>query len=73
MMSYLHERGVKGFVALNVLVFDEELPAVEQQLRHIASCGADAVIVLARMLLCIHAVHGYCLQWPGLLWPGGIC
>ena len=47
-IAYLHERGVKGFVALNVLVFDEELPAVEAQLRHIAGCGADAVIVQVR-------------------------
>ncbi|KAK9904967.1 hypothetical protein WJX75_006604 [Coccomyxa subellipsoidea] len=44
-MVYLHERGVKGFVTVNVLVFDEELAAVENHIRHIASCGVDAVIV----------------------------
>ena len=46
-MAYLHERGVKGFVATNVLIFDEELEAVEAHLRHIAACGVDAVIVQA--------------------------
>lgn len=44
-MSYLHARGVKGFVTLNVLVFDEELPAVEQRIRAMAEAGVDAVIV----------------------------
>jgi hypothetical protein len=68
-MSYLHERGVKGFVALNVLVFDEELPAVEQQLHHIASCGADAIIVQARMLLCVHAVHKPLVLVSNPGWP----
>lgn len=47
-MAYLHQRGVKGFVTVNVLVFDEELSAVEEHVRHIAACGADAVIVQAR-------------------------
>lgn len=63
-MGYLHERGVKGFVALNVLIFDEELPAVEAQLRHVASCGVDAVIVQARacaMCACkLHTASGLC-------------
>ncbi|KAG2432764.1 hypothetical protein HYH02_012897 [Chlamydomonas schloesseri] len=44
-MSYLHARGVKGFIALNVLVFDEELGAVEQRVRAMAAAGVDAVIV----------------------------
>ncbi|GLC64650.1 Peptidase U32 [Pleodorina starrii] len=44
-MSYLHARGVKGFVALNVLVFDEELAAVEARVRAMAEAGVDAVIV----------------------------
>lgn len=46
-MVYLHERGVKGFVTVNVLVFDEELASVEKHIRHIAACGVDAVIVQA--------------------------
>jgi putative protease len=28
-MAYLHERGVRGFVTMNVLVFDEELAQAE--------------------------------------------
>ncbi|GAX79879.1 hypothetical protein CEUSTIGMA_g7319.t1 [Chlamydomonas eustigma] len=44
-MSYLRERGVKGFVALNVLVFDDELAAVEDRVRAMALAGVDAVIV----------------------------
>lgn len=44
-MSYLHDRGVKGFVALNVLVFDSELPQLEDRARKLAEAGVDAVIV----------------------------
>eukprot|EP00884_Botryococcus_braunii_P013545 jgi/Botrbrau1/22191/Bobra.168_1s0023.1 len=44
-MRYLRVRGVKGFVTLNTLIFDEELPEVEAYIRHISQCGVDAVIV----------------------------
>jgi hypothetical protein len=44
-MAYLRIRGVKGFVVLNVLVFDEELPALEERVRQVAAAGVDAVIV----------------------------
>lgn len=44
-MAYLRSRGVKGYVALNVLVFDEELPRLEARARQIAAAGVDAVIV----------------------------
>lgn len=44
-MRYLRERGVKGYVTLNTLVFDEELAEVEAYIRHICRCGVDAVIV----------------------------
>ena len=40
-----HDRGVKGYVTFNVLVFDEELSSVEQRVRTIAEAGVDAVIV----------------------------
>lgn len=33
------------YVALNVLVFDEELPAVEERVRQMAQARVDAVIV----------------------------
>ncbi|GAB4196716.1 MAG: DUF3656 domain-containing protein [Sandaracinaceae bacterium] len=41
----LHARGVKGYVTLNTLVFDHELPAVEEALRRCAAAGVDAIIV----------------------------
>ena len=44
-MGYLRERGVKGFVAMNVLVFDDELRDVEARARAMAEAGVDAVIV----------------------------
>jgi putative protease len=44
-MVYLHERGVRGYVALNTLVFDEELAAAEAAVRACAEAGVDAVIV----------------------------
>ncbi|MEZ4394005.1 MAG: DUF3656 domain-containing protein [Polyangiales bacterium] len=41
----LHARGVKGYVTLNTLVFDDELEAVERAVRACAQAGVDAVIV----------------------------
>ena len=41
----LHVHGVKGYVALNTLVFDDELPAVESAIRACAAAGVDALIV----------------------------
>lgn len=44
-MRHLHEHGVKGYLALNTLVFDDELPAVERLVRAAAAAAVDAVIV----------------------------
>lgn len=44
-LAYLHEHGVKGYVTLNTLVFDEELAAMEAAVRTCAEAGVDAVIV----------------------------
>ena len=44
-MDYLHEHGVKGYVTINVLIFDTELEGLERMVRQIARCGVDAVIV----------------------------
>ena len=44
-MDLLHAHGVRGYVTLNTLVFDAELPAVENALRACAAAGVDAVIV----------------------------
>lgn len=44
-MKFLHDHGVKGYVTLNTLVFDDELESVEQAIRTCAKAGVDAVIV----------------------------
>ena len=44
-MELLHSHGRRGYLTLNTLVFDEELAEVEQQIRHAARCGVDALIV----------------------------
>lgn len=43
--GYLHERGVKGFVTFNTVVFDSELEAASDLLGVISDAGADAIIV----------------------------
>src|SRR4051812_4816745 len=43
--DFLHSKGGQGFVTLNTLVFDRELPVAEQALADIARAGADAIIV----------------------------
>src|SRR5690606_10499277 len=53
-MRFLHAHGVRGYVTLNTLVFDDELPLVERAIRACAEAGVDAVIVqdlgVARMV-----------------------
>jgi putative protease len=44
-MRTLHAAGVKGYVTLNTLVFDDELGAVEAAVRACADAKVDAVIV----------------------------
>lgn len=43
----------QGFVAFNILVFDEELSAVEARVAAMARAGVDAVIV--QVPVCAHA------------------
>ncbi len=45
LMEFLHEHGVKGFVAMNTLIFTSELEAAEAQLRMAAAAGVDALII----------------------------
>ncbi|MGA9777214.1 MAG: DUF3656 domain-containing U32 family peptidase [Limisphaerales bacterium] len=45
LMEFLHRRGVRGYVTLNTLVFENELADAEKYLRSMISAGADAVIV----------------------------
>jgi putative protease len=44
-MAMLHRRGVKGYLALNTLVFTDELAAFEDHVRRAAEAGVDAVLV----------------------------
>ncbi len=64
-MRTLHQRGVKGYVTFNTLVFDHELRAAADSLAAIAATDADAIIVqdvgiaqLARKLAPDLEVHG---------------
>ncbi|MGF1512379.1 MAG: DUF3656 domain-containing protein [Elainellaceae cyanobacterium] len=45
LMAALHRRGVKGYLALNTLIFTKELPQVEAYLRSVIAAGVDAAIV----------------------------
>jgi putative protease len=45
LMTFLHGRGVRGYVTLNTLVFENELPDAERYLRTMIAAGVDAVIV----------------------------
>lgn len=63
-MRFLHARNVRGFVALNTLIFSDELPAAAALLAACAAAGVDAVIVqdlglvrLARRLAPTLPVH----------------
>ncbi|CAG9462136.1 unnamed protein product [Pedinophyceae sp. YPF-701] len=44
-MTYLHDRGVKGYATMNVLIFEHELPTAEKKAKAFARAGVDAVIV----------------------------
>lgn len=44
-MKYLHDRGMKGYLVLNVLVFDEELTSIVETAQEARRAHVDAVIV----------------------------
>ena len=44
-MNFLHEHDIRGFVTMNVLVYDEELSQAESIIRAVAAARVDAVIV----------------------------
>ncbi len=44
-LTYLHDRGVRGYVTVNTLIFSDELPDAVRFVKAIAAAGADAVIV----------------------------
>jgi len=45
LMEFLHRRGVRGYMTLNTLVFENELADAEKYLRSMMTAGVDAVIV----------------------------
>jgi U32 family peptidase len=45
LMAFLHQRGVKGYLTLNTLIFPSELSAVEAYLKTAIRAGVDAAIV----------------------------
>ena len=64
-MEWLHRRGVRGFLTVNVLVFPSELEAAGELVLRAAAAGVDALIVqdiglarLARKLAPALALHG---------------
>ena len=64
-VAQVHRAGVRAYVTLNTLVFEPELPIVEELLRRIAAAGVDAIIVqdpavalLARAVCPALEVHG---------------
>ena len=64
-MAWLHARGVRGFLTLNVLVFSDELEQAAELLRQAERAGVDALIVqdiglalLAREITPALALHG---------------
>ena len=45
LIDYLHQRGVRGYVTLNTLVFSDELDRLAEHIIEIARAGVDAVLV----------------------------
>lgn len=45
LMAFLHERGLRGYLTFNTLVFTDELPEAENFLRAVIRAGVDAAIV----------------------------
>ena len=45
LMEFLHRRGVRGYVTLNILIFADELAEAEDYVKALVSAGVDAVIV----------------------------
>ena len=44
-VATIHAAGARAYLTLNTLIFEPELPAVEDVLRQVAAAGVDALIV----------------------------
>src|SRR5690242_15693089 len=42
-VAWIHRAGARVYIALNTLVFEPELPIIEQLIRRVAASGADAI------------------------------
>jgi hypothetical protein len=51
LMAHLHERGLEGYMCMNVLVFDAELELAEDLVRTAVAAGVDALIVQVQIYL----------------------
>ena len=45
LMEFLHSRGVRGYVTMNVLIFPREMPKAVEYLHLLDDAGVDGVIV----------------------------
>jgi len=64
-MRTLHQRGVRGYITFNTVVFNHELAEAARSLAAIAQTGADSIIVqdvgiaqLARQIAPELEIHG---------------
>ena len=64
-VAWIHRANARAYVTLNTLVFEPELPVVEELIRRVAAAGVDAIIVqdpavarIARALCPALEVHG---------------
>lgn len=61
-MHLLHQRGLKGYVTFNTLIFTNELSSAESCLRKIAAAHVDAVLV--QDLGLVHLIRAVCPNLP---------
>ncbi len=61
-MTFLHQRGVRGYVTLNTLIFSGELAELEQTVRQVAAAGVDAVLV--QDLGAVRLIRAICPELP---------
>ena len=62
LMTYLRTHGVRGYLTLNTLVFDDEMAEAEQIARAVVAAGVDAVLVQDLGLL--RLLHRLCPELP---------
>lgn len=61
-MAFLHEKGKKGYLALNTIMFDGELDALRSILRAAADAKVDAVIAWDLAVIALAKETGLCVH-----------